>query len=122
MKSALKQIPSKIEELIENHRKDLEEARANCGDSESLVISFPVKIGIDKNSKRVCDVGIQFIKERVKDSITFSWDDSQLSLLKNLRDVCPKGEGESVTISTPGKEPIVLTKGTRDKIDRVMEK
>ncbi len=81
MKSAIASIPVKIAELMANHLKDLAEAWANCGE-EPLPISFPVKIGFDKNGKPYCEIGISFVKEKVKDSTTFNWDDHQMSLLK----------------------------------------
>lgn len=81
MRTALKQIPEKINELLESYQKDLEEAWLFCGD-EPLNISFSAKIGFDKHQKPTCEVGISFVKEKVKDSRIFSWDDKQLSLLK----------------------------------------
>ncbi len=82
MKDALRQISSKVDELLKNHAKDLEEAWANCGDG-TLNISFPVKVGFDKAHKGTCEVGIAFEREpKVKDFKTFSWSDTQLSLLK----------------------------------------
>ncbi len=82
MKSALAQVPNKIGELIMAHAKDLEEAWANVGDG-TLNISFLVKVGFDKTRKGTCEVGITFEREpKVKDSKTFSWSDTQLSLLK----------------------------------------
>lgn len=113
MKSALIKIPSEISKLIGNHQKDLEEAWANCGE-EPLSISFPVKIGFDKHSKPTCEIGINFVKEKVKDSITFHWDDKQidLPLARAVRDLCP-----SVEISSGG-ESVTLTPETREKFNR----
>ncbi len=82
MKDALRQIASKVDELLKSHAKDLEEAWANCGE-DPLSISFSAKIGWDKSHKGICEVGIMFSREpKVKDSATFSWSDTQLSLLK----------------------------------------
>ena len=81
MKDALRQIASKVDELLKSHAKDLEEAWSNCGE-DPLSISFSAKIGWDKSHKGICEVGIAFTKDKVKDSATFSWSDTQLSLLK----------------------------------------
>ena len=82
MKAALIQIPKKIEELIDSNLTDLEEAWSICGD-EPLTISFSVKIGFDKklNQKPICEITISFVKEKIKESKVFNWDDKQLSLL-----------------------------------------
>jgi hypothetical protein len=80
MKDALSRIPSKVEDLIESHAKELEDAWANTGEG-TLAISFPVKIGI-KNGKQVCEVGISFVMEKCQDSTIFEWDDRQGNLLK----------------------------------------
>ncbi len=80
MITAIAKIPEEIENLIVNHKNDLQEAWANIGEGE-LVISFSAKVGI-KNGKGVCEVGISFTKDKVKDSVSFNWDDHQLNLLK----------------------------------------
>ena len=85
LKSAVNKIPEKINELLLTHTTDLEEAWSNIGDGEALNVSFSAKIGFDKQGKPACEVGIAFIKERVKDSVIFNWDDKQLSLLKPLK-------------------------------------
>ncbi len=122
MKSALAQVPNKIGDLIMAHAKDLEEAWANIGDGV-LKISFSAKIGFDKNQKGTCEVDIAFEREpKVKDSKTFAWSDIQMSLLKPLRDMCPKGEGESVTISSPGINPVTLTSEDRKHYDKLLKK
>jgi hypothetical protein len=76
MKSALAQIGTKIDELIASHAQDLESAWANIGEG-SLAINFPVKIGINKNGKQLCEVGISFVVEKCQDSESFEWDDRQ---------------------------------------------
>jgi len=120
LKSAVHKIPEKISGLLLTHTKDLEEAWSNIGDGEALNVSFSAKIGFDKQGKPACEVGIAFIKERVKDSVIFNWDDKQLSLLKPLRDLCPDGkELSSVTISS-GRESVTLTPETREKLDKVI--
>jgi hypothetical protein len=82
LKSAVNKIPEKISELLGHHTKDLEEAWANVGSGEALNISFSAKIGFDKQGKPACEVGIAFIKERVKDSVIFNWDDHQANLFE----------------------------------------
>ncbi len=97
MKSALELIPKKIEGLIIANSKNLEEAWANRGGEDVLSISFPVKIGFEKKTgKPFCEIGISFIVLRAEDSIRWNWDDKQISLLKPIRDIYPKGNGESV--------------------------
>ncbi len=82
MKNALKKIPEKVQQLIENHTDDLKEAWSTRGEANPLSISFPVKIGFRKG-KPICQVGIKFSKEDVSDSTEFEWNDSQLSLLSH---------------------------------------
>ena len=82
MRSAINKIPEKISDLLLTHTTDLEEAWSNIGDNEALNISFSAKIGFDKQGKPACEVGIAFIKERVKDSVIFHWDDHQANLFE----------------------------------------
>jgi hypothetical protein len=77
----LYKIPRSIGDLIGMHVKDLEEAWANCGDSEPLSISFSVKMGM-KDSRGITEVGISFTKEKVKDSCQTEWDPKQINLIK----------------------------------------
>jgi hypothetical protein len=77
----LRKISISVENLIEMHIKDLEEAWANCGDSEPLAISFSVKMGL-KDGRGISEVGISFTKEKVKDSCQVEWDPKQMSLIK----------------------------------------
>lgn len=81
MKDALSKIPSRVEDLLKSHAKELETAFANVGKG-SLDISFSAKIGMNKHGEQVCEVGISFTIEKIKDSVTFAWNDSQLNLLK----------------------------------------
>ncbi len=107
MKSALKKIPEKVQQLIESHADDLQEAWANRGEDNPLSISFPVKIGFRKG-RPVCQVEIKFSKENVNDSTEFEWNDSQLSLLKGIDKLAGtlkngerfeiKGGGETVVL------------------------
>ncbi len=77
MKEVLDQIPSKIEKLINGHRVDIEQAFSYLPDEEALTLSFSAKIAIVKG-KKICEVGVSFVKDRVKDSLQFSWDDAPL--------------------------------------------
>ena len=82
LRSAVNKIPEKISDLLLTHTTDLEEAWSNIGDGEALTVSFSAKIGFDKQGKPACEVGIAFIKERVKDSVIFNWDDKNLNLFE----------------------------------------
>ncbi len=77
----LHKIPESIAKLINLYQKDLEEAWANCGDSEPLVISFSVKMDM-KGNMGASEVGISFSKEKVKDSCVVEWEQKQMSLIK----------------------------------------
>ncbi len=79
MNAALAQVPIKIGDLISAHAKDLQEAWENCGESETLSISFPVKIGF-KKGKPMCEVGISFVLQKCVDSVEFEWDNKQMKL------------------------------------------
>ena len=115
MKAALIQIPEKINGLLNDYAKDLEEAWANLAENEALNVNLSAKIGFDKQGKPVCEITISFIKEKIKGSAIFNWDDKQIPLLKSIRDICPSREGEKVTISSPGHESITLNSETRKK-------
>ncbi len=80
-KKGLRKISISIGDLIDMHIKDLEEAWANCGDSEPLSISFSVKMAL-KDGKGISEVGISFTKEKVKDSCRVEWDPKQMNLIK----------------------------------------
>jgi hypothetical protein len=81
LKSAIQKIPEKVKDLLDGHDSDLEEAWANVGD-EGLTLSISAKIGFDKQRKGLCDVTLSFVKEKVKDTSSFSWDDRQLTIPK----------------------------------------
>ena len=81
MKQALILIPEKINGLLNDYVKDLEEAWANVGDGESLNINLSAKVGFDKHSKPACEVTVSFIKEKIKGSVIFNWNDKQIPLL-----------------------------------------
>ena len=110
MKSALKQVPEEIRRLILQHQQDLEEAWAPKEADESLLISFSAKIGLDTKGRNICEVSISFVKGRVKDGVKFFWDDRQLPLLKEVEKIDKKlkGDGLSMTFSSPGHEPVTL--------------
>lgn len=116
MEKALIKIPEKIQELIQKHESDLREAWENRGE-DPLGISFPVKIGFDKIGKPVCEVSISFTKEKVKDSLTFNWDEKQmdLGLKDSIEKLRPDGKDiESVTISSGGKSVTLKAKGASE--------
>lgn len=83
MRQALILIPEKINGLLNDYSKDLEEAWANIGENEALNINLSAKIGFDKHQKPACEVTISFIKEKIKGSVTFNWDNHQNSLFFN---------------------------------------
>jgi len=103
MKAALVLIPEKISGLLVDYAKDIEEAWANVGDGESLNINLSAKIGFDKHSKPVCEVTIAFIKEKIKGSVTFNWDDKQNNLFKAVKRMDDLGKRDhiSMTLSSP---------------------
>ncbi len=86
MKQALTLIPEKIVGLLNDYAKDLEEAWANVGAGEVLNINLSAKVGFDKHDKPSCEVTIAFIKEKIKGSVIFNWDDKQPVLFKMVKD------------------------------------
>ncbi len=109
LKEVLDQIPSKIQKLIDGHRVDIEQAFSYLPDDEPLTLSFSAKIGIVKG-KKICEVTISFTKEKVRDSLTFSWDDAPL--LKTIEGIDKKlkKDGLSMTVSSPGHGSVTLGK------------
>lgn len=112
---ALLGIQEKIGKLIGGHQKEIEEAFAILPDDDPLTINFSAKIAIVKG-KKICEVGISFVKEKIKDSCQFSWEGTPLfdaarkeeglkKIAKELHDGIKKGlrPGESVTIDAGGK-------------------
>jgi hypothetical protein len=77
----LVKISPAISRLIEEYQKDLEEAWANCGDSEPLSISFSIKMAL-RDGKGISEIGISFTKEKIKGSCQIEWDPKQMSLIK----------------------------------------
>ena len=82
MKAALVLIPEKINGLLVDYADDLEEAWSHVGENEALNVNLSAKIGFDKHNKPACEVTISFIKEKIKGSIIFNWDNHQSSLFK----------------------------------------
>lgn len=76
MESALQRIPTEISNLLADYRIDLQEAWLKTEAGEALAISFSAKI-----KPKYCEVTMSFTKEKVKDTISFPWDDDQLTLL-----------------------------------------
>lgn len=76
--TVLNKIPETVLQLIEDHREAIEAAWLK-NDDESLSINFSVKLAA-KDGKNNCEVGISFVKEKVKDKVSFEWDDRQIPL------------------------------------------
>ncbi len=114
MKAALVLIPEKINGLLNDYVNDLEEAWSHLGESEFLNINLSAKIGFDKHSKPACEVTIAFIKEKIKGSVTFNWDDRQDNLFKTIKGIDDRlnKEGNSMTIT--GNSGKSVTLGKRD--------
>ena len=105
MKAALILIPEKINGLLNDYATDLEEAWLNIAEGESLNINLSAKIGFDKYNKPACEVTISFIKEKIKGSVTFNWNDKQDNLFKTIKgmDDRLKKDHTSMTISSDGR-------------------
>ena len=110
MQQALIQIPEKIQGLLNDYAKDLEEAWANVGEGEALNINLSAKIGFDKHSKPACEVTISFIKEKIKGSVIFNWGDQQNNLFKAIKGVDDelKKDHTSMTISSSDGKSVTL--------------
>ena len=76
MQAAIDRIPTEIKNLLMDYAADLEEAWLKTEDNETLTISFAAKI-----KQKACEVSMSFTKERVKDTISFPWEDKQIPLL-----------------------------------------
>jgi len=84
MMTVLSQIPTKIQELIVSYEKEIE--KAWLAREDELSITFSVKLA-SKDGVNHCDIGISFVKEKIKDKTSFTWDDKQMSLeFKNRKD------------------------------------
>jgi len=117
LKSALIQIPEKIKGLLNDYAIDLEEAWSNLGENEALNVNLSAKIGFDKTGKPACEVIISFIKEKIKGSIIFNWDDKQGGLFKEEQEFITivkgmddrlKKDHTSMTISLSDGESVTL--------------
>ncbi len=110
MKAALILIPEKINGLLNDYAKDLEEAWSNLGENEALNINLSAKIGFDKTGKPACEVVISFIKEKIKGSVIFNWDDKQDNLFKVVKgmDDRLKKDHTSMTISSSDGKSVTL--------------
>lgn len=113
MKSALVLIPEKIAGLLNDYAKDLEEAWANVGAGESLNINLSAKVGFDKHDKPCCEVTIAFIKEKVKGSVTFNWDDKQPVLFQMVKDLDTSLKKKNTTMTITGGGGEVATLGKK---------
>ena len=109
MKQALILIPEKINGLLNDYAKDLEEAWANVGDGESLNINLSAKVGFDKHQKPACEVTISFIKEKIKGSVIFNWgnQDNLFKAVKRMDDLGKK-DHTSMTLSSPDGKSVTL--------------
>ena len=112
MKSALVIIPEKISGLLNDYAKDLEEAWANLGENDSLNINLSAKVGFDKHNKPACEVTISFVKEKIKGSVTFNWNDNQQALFKVVKNMDDKLKKDdmSMTIKTNDGKSVTLGK------------
>ncbi len=79
LKTALDVLPEKIEGLIKDYLKDLDDAWLKREEKESLAVTFVAKFGVDKGNN-VCEVSMSFMKEKIHDKTKFIFDDKQPSL------------------------------------------
>jgi hypothetical protein len=109
MKSALTQIPEKIQAMLKDYAGELEEAWARL-DEEPLIVSFGIKIGMDKRGRGTCEIAMNFVAERVKDKTSFFWDDRQGNIMDHIKkvDYKLKKDGMSMTIKATGHDPVTL--------------
>jgi len=77
----IEEIEEKIRTLFKEHKEEIEEVWTRRGEEEDLSINMGVKLGI-KEGKNFCVVGMSFVKEKVKDTISFPWDEKQENLFK----------------------------------------
>ena len=83
-------IEERIRELLSNHEEEINEIWKERGEEEDLTISMSVKLGM-KEGQKICDVGISFIKDKVKEKRSFPWDEKQ----ENLFDKKKGGDASS---------------------------
>lgn len=72
-------IEERIRELLNKHQEEIDQIWKERGEEEDLTISMSVKLGM-KEGQKICDVGISFIKEKVKEKRSFPWDEKQENL------------------------------------------
>lgn len=82
IKQALDHIPETIRLMIRDYAADLEEAWSNREEDEGLTINFSGKLSTDSQGKNNCDVSISFTKSKIKDKVSFTWDDKQQGLFE----------------------------------------
>ncbi len=90
LESVLDQIPEKVKGLIQDYmdlcehdnserKDDIIQAWSRKEDGEDLSIGLSAKIFVKNNQNR-CEVCISFVKDKIKDSASFTWDDKQTEL------------------------------------------
>ncbi len=89
-------IEERIRELLTTHEETMNEIWKEHGEEEDLTISMSIKLGM-KEGQKICDVGISFIKEKVKERRSFPWDERQ----SNLFD---KGKGKGKENGKPNEK------------------
>jgi hypothetical protein len=112
LKSALTQIPKVIEGMLRDYKDDLEQAWANLQENESLNIGLSAKVGFDKKGIPACEVGISFVKEKVKDSVTFNWDDKQENLFKMVKGIDDHLKKDHTSMTIKGDDGTSVTLGS----------
>lgn len=83
------EIEEKIRALFKEHKEEIEEVWTKKGEEEDLTINMGVKLGI-KEGNNYCVVGMSFVKEKVKDTISFPWNEKQENLFKGKEKEDPK--------------------------------
>jgi len=83
IKTALDLVPEKIQGLLQDYEKDLDQAWVKM-EKGDLTISFSATFGI-KQGQNNCEVTMSFTKEKIKDKANFTWDDKQESLFKTKK-------------------------------------
>ncbi len=72
-------IESRIHELLGEHTQTINDLWKEKGEEEDISISLSVKLRI-KEGQKLCDVGISYIKEKIRESKSFPWDEKQTNL------------------------------------------
>ena len=71
LESVLDQIPEKVKGLIQDYKDDIIQAWSRKEDGEDLSIGLSAKIFVKNNQNR-CEVCISFVKDKIKDSASFT--------------------------------------------------